>query len=156
VVAAITNIAKPGLPTAATVRPYLEQLLKNKKKAKLIIDSKFKGSTLEDYAKSAGVEVETLDSLAFEASFVPRMGNEPALVGAAFNKDLLNKVSKPFAGTTGVFAIKPISVSAKSSLEGPEAVEGRMKQTWFQQIQNRILSALQQSAKIEDDRSTFF
>ncbi|GAB3364977.1 SurA N-terminal domain-containing protein [Arachidicoccus ginsenosidivorans] len=156
VVAAITNIAKPGLPTAATVRPYLEQLLKNKKKAKLIIDSKFKGSTLEDYAKSAGVEVATLDSLGFDASFVPNMGNEPALVGAAFNKDLLNKVSKPFAGTMGVFAIKPLSVSAKSSLEGPEAVEGRMKQTWFQQIQNRILGALQQSAKIEDDRSTFF
>ncbi|SDZ73699.1 peptidyl-prolyl cis-trans isomerase D [Arachidicoccus rhizosphaerae] len=156
VVAAITNISKAGLPSAATVRPYLEQLLKNKKKAKLIIDSKFKGSTLEDYAKSAGVEVATLDSLTFDASFVPRMGNEPALVGAAFNKDLLNKVSKPFAGTMGVFAIKPLNVSAKSSLEGPEAVEGRMKQTWFQQIQNRILAALQTSAKIEDDRSTFF
>lgn len=156
VVASITNIAKPGLPTAATVRPYLEQMLKNKKKAKMIIDSKFKGSSLEDYAKSAGVAVQTLDSLAYEASFVPSLGNEPALVGAAFNKDLLSKVSKPFAGTMGVFAIKPLSVSAKSSLEGPDAVKNRMKQTWFQQIQNRMLSALQQSAEIEDNRSTFF
>lgn len=156
VVASITNIAQAGLPNAGTVRPYLEEMLKNKKKAKLIIDSKFKGSSLEDYAKSAGVQVQSLDSLAFEASFVPTLGNEPALVGAAFNKDLLNKVSKPFAGSMGVFAIKPSSVSAKSSLEGPDAVKSRMKQTWFQQIQNRMLGALQQSADIEDNRSTFF
>lgn len=122
----------------------------------MIIDSKFKGASLEDYAKSAGVEVQTLDSLTYEASFVPNLGNEPALVGAAFNKDLLNKASKPFAGTMGVFAIKPLNVSAKSSLEGPDAVKNRMKQTWFQQIQNRMLSALQQSATIEDNRSTFF
>ena len=122
----------------------------------MIIDNKFKGATLEDYAKSAAVEVKTLDSLSFEASFVPTLGNEPALVGAAFNKDLLNKASKPFAGNTGVFAIKPLNVSAKSSLEGPDAVKNRMKQTWFQQIQSRLLGALQQSADIEDNRSTFF
>ena len=131
-------------------------MLKNKKKAKLIIDSKFKGNTLEAYAQSAGVAVQNLDSLSFDASYVPGLGNEPAFVGAAFNKDLLNKASQPFAGTMGVFAVKPLSVSAKSSLEGPDAVKSRMKQTWFQQIQNRMLSALQQSAKIEDNRSTFF
>ena len=156
IVAAITNISKAGLPTASAVRPYLEAQLRNKKKAKMIIESKFKGSSLEEYATAGGVQVETIDSLGFDASFVTGIGNEPALVGAAFNKENLNKVSKPFAGNAGVFAVKPLSVSAKSSLESPEAVKNRIKQTWFQQLQNRLLSALQESAKIEDNRSTFF
>lgn len=156
VVASITNIAKPGLPTAATVRPFLEAMLKNKKKAKIIIDSKFKGNTLESYAQSAGVQVQVADSLGFEASFVAGIGNEPKLVGAAFNKSLLNKASVPFAGNSGVFAIKSLNVSAKTSMDGPEAVRARIKQTWFQQIQNRMLSALQESAEIEDNRSKFF
>lgn len=156
VVAALTNITKPGLPAASSVRAYLEPVLRNKKKAKMIIDSKFKGNTLESYAKSAGVEVQSADSLSYEASFVPNVGNEPKLVGAAFNKALLNKVSAPFGGNTGVFAVKPLSVSARQSMDGPEAVKSRIKQTWFQQIQNRMLSALQQSAEIEDNRSKFF
>lgn len=156
VVSSLTNITKAGLPDASGVRAYLEPLLRNKKKAKMIIDSKFKGNTLESYAKSAGVEVQSADSLSYEASFVPNIGNEPKLVGAAFNKALLNKVSAPFAGNTGVFAVKPLGVSAKQSMDGPEAVKARIKQTWFQQIQNRMLSALQESAEIEDNRSVFF
>ncbi len=156
VVATITSDAKPGLPDAASVRPYLQTVLMNQKKAQIIQD-KFKGNTLESYAQSTGSKIVTADSISFQASFIPNIGNEPKVVGAAFNKALLNKVSAPIAGNSGVFAIEPTSVSAKPSLDGGvDAAKATMKQSWLQQIQGHFINALQQDAKIVDYRSKFF
>jgi peptidyl-prolyl cis-trans isomerase D len=156
IVASITSDAKPGLPDAASVRPYVQTVLMNQKKAQIIQD-KFKGNTLESYAESTGSKIVTVDSISFEASFIPNIGNEPKVVGAAFNKALLNKVSAPIAGNSGVFVIEPTSVTAKPSLDGgAEAAKSTMKQSWLQQIQGHFINALQQSAKIEDYRSKFF
>ncbi len=81
-------------------------LILNEKKAQNIINTKFKGATIEQMAQSAGVGVQKADSVSFAQPFIPNIGNEPKMAGAAFNKSLQGKVSEPIAGNTGVFVIK--------------------------------------------------
>lgn len=156
-VATLTGIVKPGLPPASVARPYVQIILANRKKAKIIADSKFKGNTLESYAQSSGASITTVDSLNFQGGAIPNVGSEPKVVGAMFNPSLLNKVSAPIAGNTGVFGIFPQSVFATSSLNGgPDQVKAILRQNWMQQMQRDFIVGLQKDAKIDDNRSKFF
>ncbi len=154
-VARVNSIVKAGLPTATAVRPFVESYLKNEKKAKIIIDSKFKGNTLEAIAQAAGVQVARADSISFYGQMVPGIGMEPKVVGAAFNKSIQGKVSKPIAGNIGVFAVKGENVSAVPSAS-TESIKQTLQQSWMQQMFQTSANALIEAAEIKDRRSTFY
>lgn len=154
-VARLNSIVKKGMPTAANVRPFVEAYLKNEKKAKVIIDTKMKGNTLEAIAQAAGVQVSRADSISFYGQLVPGLGMEPKVVGAAFNKSIQGKVSKPIAGNMGVFAIKGEGVSATPSASA-EQIKQTLLQSWMQQMFQVSTNALIEAADIKDRRSTFY
>ncbi|MFT4204801.1 MAG: peptidylprolyl isomerase [Chitinophagaceae bacterium] len=156
IVAVVTGIHKPGLPDAASVRQYIEPVVRNEKKALTIINTKFKGNTLEDYAKSAGVSIQHADSVYFRSPFIQGLGNEPKIIGAAFNKNLLNKVSAPLTGNSGVFAVSSKGVSAVSMGGTPEQISQQLKQQLLQQGGQSAFSALVEAADVKDFRSTFY
>ena len=157
IVAVITGIHKPGLPDAASVRQYVEPIVMNEKKAQMIISTKFKGTTLENFAQSAGTQIQHADSIFFASPFIKGIGNEPKIVGAAFNKSLLNKASTPIAGNAGVFALLSKGVSAAAGMSGsPEQVRAQLRQTILQQVSQSALSALVEAADVKDYRSTFY
>lgn len=155
VVAVVSAVNKAGLASAAEARPTVETILRNEKKAKQIIDTKFKGNTLEAYASSTGAPVLRADSLSFTAPFITGVGSEPKIVGAAFNKTLVGKASEPIAGATGVFSIKVESTGAKT-----EAVDqATIKQSLIQSAKMasyRGLDALKKAATIKDNRAKFY
>jgi peptidyl-prolyl cis-trans isomerase D len=155
VVAIIGAVNKAGVASVLEARPTVEPLVRNEKKAKIILDTKFKGNTLEAYSASSGAPVLRADSLAFSAPFIPGVGSEPKVVGAAFNKSLQGKVSEPFAGATGVFAIKVENTSAR-----PATVDlATMRQNLLQNsrmVSYRGLDALRKSADIKDNRAKFY
>jgi peptidyl-prolyl cis-trans isomerase D len=103
IVAIVSAVNKAGLSSPAEARTTVEGIVRNEKKAKLIIDTKFKGNTLEAYAASAGTQVSRADSVNFAAPFITGIGAEAKVVGAAFNKSLLGKVSNPIEGNSGRF-----------------------------------------------------
>ncbi len=157
IVAIITNINTEGLQNAATARPMVESIIRNEKKAKVIIDTKMKGNTLESYAQGAGSSVQKADSISFQTPFVPAVGNEPKMVGAAFNKSLQGKASSPIAGTTGVFAIKGESIGAKASMESnPATLKAQLENTLRSMIGYRSMASLRQAAVVKDYRSRFY
>lgn len=156
IVAAISSIQKPGLPDAAAVRATVEPIVRNEKKAALIISTKFKGSSLADYAKSAGVQILNADSISFSGSFIPGIGSEPKVVGAAFNKSMLNKTTIPLSGNSGVFAIQGKNISAIATGGTPDQIRQSIKQSLIQQSGNSALNALIESADIKDYRSNFY
>lgn len=157
VVAVITGVNKPGLLSAQAARPLVETILKNEKKAQQIIAAKFKGNSLEAYAQSAGVNVQRADSLSFQSPFIAGVGSEPKIVGAAFNKQLQGKASEPIAGTTGVFALKGESISAKPSFGGsPDDQRKALETNMRAQIGYRAMDALHRAATIKDYRSKFY
>jgi peptidyl-prolyl cis-trans isomerase D len=99
--------------SVSKARAAAEPLILNEKKAQQIISSKFKGgNTIEQVAQNAGVSVLRADSVSFAQPFVPNIGNEPKIAGAAFNQSLKGKLSEPIAGNTGVFVIKGENISA--------------------------------------------
>ncbi len=165
IVAILTGINKPGLMSVETARPMVEAKIRSEKKAKTIIDTKIKGGTLEAIAQSNGQQVQIADSLYFQSrgKFGSVVNSEPAVIGAAFNKQLQGKLSQPIAGLSGVFVIKGNSIagvaSTDTNLEGQrKGLEYTLKSQVMQQQQPRQggISPLQKAADIKDYRSKFF
>ncbi|MCZ2223576.1 MAG: SurA N-terminal domain-containing protein [Chitinophagales bacterium] len=151
IVAIITDINKKGLMSVAAARPQVEPFVRNEKKAKKIIETKFKGTTLEDYAKSAESQVQHADSISFANPAIPNIGYEQKIVGASFNKDMIGKVTTPIAGNTGVFAIKPLNINAVPTTQDDEMI----KQNILNQLRSaayRASIALRNAATIKDYR----
>jgi peptidyl-prolyl cis-trans isomerase D len=157
VVAIITSVSPAGLATAAAARPQAEMFIRNEKKAQQIIANKLKGTTLEAMAQAAGTSVQRADSVAFEAGFIPGVGAEPRVLGAAFNKTILNKVSTPIAGASGVFVVKPDAVGARAALAtNIEDLRKRLADNTRNQVSYRSMEALRLAASIKDLRSDFY
>ncbi len=158
VVAIITSAEKAGLPSAHALRPEIESVVRNEKKAQIIIKTKIKGSTLDEVAKNAGTGVQQADSISFQSPAIPNVGFEPKVLGASFNKSLTTKMSDPIAGNSGVFVLKSNGVAAlASSGVSVEQVQENLKQMLQRQQGNGgVFDALRKSATISDNRSDFY
>jgi peptidyl-prolyl cis-trans isomerase D len=157
VVVLITGDIKPGLMPAQAARQIVEPFVRNEKKAQQIISVKMKGKTLDEISKSANTSVQTADSVSFQAFVIPNLGNEPKIIGAAFNKQIQGKVSEPIAGNTGVFVISGQGISATSSLgANPTTTRQTLETQLKSQIGYTALNALHDAADIKDYRYKFY
>ena len=154
VVAVITAEDKAGLASVDAAKPQVEGIIRDQKKAEKIKPT-LKGNSLDAIAASAKALVQKADSLSFTYSMIPGLGNEPKLIGAAFNKSLVNKVSAPIAGNSGVFVLSVNNVSAKQAQQElnffKEETLNRTRSSLF-----RSNASLKKIAKIEDNRSRIF
>lgn len=157
IVAVVTGEADKGLMNVAKARTIAEPLIINEKKAQQIISSKIKGSSLEQIAQSAGASVQHADSVSFTQPFIPNIGNEPKIAGAAFNKSLQGKVSEPIAGNTGVFVIKDEAVTALPNTNtNAEQLRKQLEMQEKQMGGYRSIEALKKAADIKDNRFDFY
>ena len=161
VVAVLAKIQPEGLPDAKTVRPMVETTVRNLKKAEQI-KTKFTATpTLESAAAAYNVQVGSAgadSSLTFTANIINGIGQEPKLIGAAFNKAYQAKASEPIAGTNGVYVIKvnrigtkaadPAESAEKQSQDRAKAITQQMSYGWF--------DSLKKLASIKDERSKIF
>ena len=155
VVAIIVAVNKAGLMGVGEARPLCENLVRNAKKAKIIIDTKIKGNTLETIASSTGSSVQKADSVSFASPFIPSIGSEPKVIGASFNKALRSKASDPIVGTSGVFAVRVESNGAKPATTDVATIKQGLIQS-ARMAAYRGLEALKKSATIKDNRSKFY
>jgi peptidyl-prolyl cis-trans isomerase D len=118
---------KAGLASVASARPQVEGILRDQKKA-IKLNKSFKGNTIEEIAANAKTILQPADSINFNYSMIPGIGNEPKLVGAAFNKAFLNKPSAPIAGNAGVFVISVKSQGAKPATQDLASFESDLDQ----------------------------
>jgi peptidyl-prolyl cis-trans isomerase D len=131
-------------------------LVRNEKKAKQIIETKFKGNTLESFATSTGTVVQKLDSLQFSQPFIPALGNaEPKFIGAAFNASNKGKVTEPIAGNGGVFVLKTDLIGAKPSALTIDVLKQQLLQSVKGSASN-ISAGLRKAATIKDNRGDFY
>jgi peptidyl-prolyl cis-trans isomerase D len=150
VIAVVTAEEKKGLMSVESAKGQIEGFVRDQKKAEQIKKT-FKGSNLEALAAAAKTTVQKLDTVLFSYNTIPGIGNEPKVVGAAFNKALLNKVSEPISGNNGVFAITVHNLGANPAAFDVNAFKD--------ELLNRARSAvyrtnvgLKKAAKIEDNR----
>ncbi len=153
-VAVITGEDKAGLASVVSARPQVEGILRDQKKA-IQIKQNFKGNTIEEIAASAKTIVQPADSINFNYSLIPGIGNEPKLVGAAFNKTLLNKPSAPISGNAGVFVISVKSQGAKAATQDLTSFEAELVNR-TRSVLYRTNIGLKKIAKIEDNRTKVY
>ena len=158
VVAVITDESTKGVMSVAKARFMVEPFIRNEKKAQQIISSKFKGgNSLEAVASAAGVGVLRADSVGFAQPFIPNVGNEPKITGAAFNKAIQGKISEPIAGNTGVFVIRGERIFAVVNPGNtPEQVRQQLESQQKQMGGYRSMEALKKAANIQDNRYEFY
>jgi peptidyl-prolyl cis-trans isomerase D len=152
VIAKLKSIDDSGLVAVSVVRPYVEPILKNKKKAELI-KAKMSGSSLEAIAKAVGGTVQQATALTMENTMLPGVGQEPKVVGSAFAL-AVNKLSAPIEGNTGVYVVKNMSTVKAPVLKSHAAYVTKLKAQSASDA-NRVIPALKANAKIEDNRIDF-
>ena len=161
VVAVVGKIQPEGLPDAKTIRPNVEQTVRNIKKAEQIKTKLTATPTLESAAAAYDVQVGSAgadSSITFTASIINGIGQEPKLIGAAFNKAYQAKASEPIAGTNGVYVLKVNSVGTKSA-ESADVVEKQSQdraKAITQQMSYGWFESLKKLATIKDKRSKIF
>jgi peptidyl-prolyl cis-trans isomerase D len=138
----------------SAARPQVEGIIRDKKKAEKI-KTIIKGKTLEAIATEVNSLVQRADSIGFNFSIIAGLGNEPKLVGAAFNKALINKVSEPIAANSGVFALSVNGIAAKQADQDPNFFKDELLDR-TRGMMFRSVSAFKKIAKIEDNRSKIY
>ncbi|MEZ7500019.1 peptidylprolyl isomerase [Flavobacterium sp. Arc3] len=152
VIARLKSIDKSGLVSITQVKPYVEPILKNKKKAELI-KAKMTGSSMEAIAKSAGSTVLQATDVTMENPMLTGVGLEPKVVGNAFAL-AANKMSAPIEGNTGVYVVKNVSTVKAAALKDVSPYVAKLKAQSAGDV-NRVLPALKDNATIEDNRKQF-
>jgi peptidyl-prolyl cis-trans isomerase D len=138
--------------SVSVARPYVEQILKNKKKAEKI-KAKMTGSSLEAIAKAVGGTVQQASDLTMENVMLPNVGPEPEVVGNAFAL-AANKMSAPIEGNTGIYVVKNISTVKAPAISDFKPYIGKLDGQKAAET-NRVIPALKGNAKIEDNRQQF-
>lgn len=125
VVATVEKIAEEGTQDAATARAAVEGVVRNQKKAAIIIKKIGANPTPESAAAAYNKQAQTAgadSSIVFNGAngpIIPNLGMEPKVIGASFNKEYQAKPSAPFAGSNGVFVVKVNNIGTKAA-EAPE------------------------------------
>lgn len=157
IVALISEEKEEGLPDAKSVRPQVEAIVRNEMKAKQIIAKIGNSRDLNAIATSFSTNVLRADSLSFTAPFVPGVGMEPKLTGAAFNPAYKGKTSEPVPGNSGVFVLRTENVSMKPSMDMDYTMRRlQMEQGIKQNAANASIQSLRKAAKVKDNRIKFY
>src|SRR5258705_12065574 len=158
VVAIVTEALKEGTMPLAKARPFIEPILRNRKKAETLKQKAGKITSLEAVAAGWRKPSETVDSLRMKTgSTSAKFGNETRVNGATFNPDNKGKVvSEALEGTNGVYAIRVETVSATSAATGSVADQRKKMYNDAKQSGNNLIEALKKSATIKDKRADIY
>ncbi|HEU4634391.1 MAG TPA: peptidylprolyl isomerase [Flavisolibacter sp.] len=165
VVAVVTEVNEEGLAGVARVRPIVEPILRNRKKAEQIKKNIGAVTTLEAVASKVSQQVQTVDSVRFSGAN-NMLGYEPKVLGASFNPANKGKVvNEPIPGQAGVYVLRvdntsTVPVESASIEEQRKAMVTQAQQRMMQMMQygggNPFIEPLKKAADIKDNRAKFF
>lgn len=160
VVVVLDKVFEKGTQDTATARSGCEAIIRNKKKAEIIIKKIGQNPTLESAASAYGktVQIAGADStIYFNSQIINGVGMESKMIGAAFNKTYQTKASPAIEGTSGVYLIKINSIQTKPA-SSPEVI-AQNAATKLGTIRSQIngwYEGLKKQADIVDERSKHF
>lgn len=157
IVALIKEEKPEGLSAPKDVRAFVEPIVRNEKKAEMIKAKIGNSRDLNAIAKTFNVSVQRADSVSFSSPFIPGIGSEPKVTGAAFDSELKGKVSAPIAGNMAVYLLKPENVML-TPLANADYAQRRLQMEMMMKQNNayRAVDALRRAATIKDNRIKFY
>ena len=160
VVATVDKIFKEGVQDAATARPGSEVIIRNRKKADIIIKKLGSNPTLESAAAAYNKTIQQAgadSTLTMSSQIINGLGVEAKVIGASFNKEYQNKVSPAIAGTSGVYLVKVSSIQTKPAGTAEEmAQQASSKLNTMRGAIGNWYEGLKKQATIKDNRSEFY
>ncbi|HUC81078.1 MAG TPA: peptidylprolyl isomerase [Flavisolibacter sp.] len=158
IVAIVTDVVEPGLPSASAVRQAVEPVLVNKKKAEQIKKQMGTVSDLNAVASKFNQQVQPADSVRFSGG--GPLGYEMKVVGAMFNPGNKGKVvAEGIAGQMGVYAIRVDNTFTGAVDNANIEQQRQMMQMQARQMYGSpeaILETLKKKAEIKDNRAKFY
>ncbi len=155
VVVKLSSIKREGVSDIEEVREEISLEILNKKKGDLIIKDNSNIETLEEFAAKNKLEIVTADALNQKSGTIVGSGNEPFIVGKAFGLDEL-QTSKLLRGNSGIFKLKIKKKTVAEDLPNYSNLASKLETEERKNLPSLIISALENAAEIEDNRSIFY
>lgn len=160
VVAMVDKIYKEGVQDAETARSGAEPIIRNRKKADIIIKKIGENPTLEAAAAAYNRQVEQAgadSSITMATQVINGVGVEPKLIGASFHTAFQQKPSPAFGGSSGVYVMK---INSMGQLPAPlPEMENQRQASRLGSIRNETndwYEGLRKLADIKDKRSDHY
>ena len=155
VVVKIDDIIDEGIADINEVRDEIRLKLLNKKKADLIIKDNSKIKTLEQFAAKNKLEIINANAINQKSGTIVGSGNEPYIVGKAFGLDEL-QTSNLLIGNSGIFKLRVIKKTIADDLSDYSELASKLQLQERENLSSLIISALENAAQIEDNRSDYY
>ena len=155
VIVQINDKQDKGLMPARLATLTVTPILKNQKKAEIIISENKKYTTLEDLSASNNLEIINVSALNQITPVVSQAGFEPKLVGTAFGLEI-GQTSNLIEGETGVYLVKLNSLNSVEEIESYSAFENQLTSKLRTNLDFNIVQSLKKSADVVDNRSDYY
>ena len=155
VVVKIDDIIDEGIADINEVRDEIRLKLLNKKKADLIIKDNSKIKTLEQFAAKNKLEIINANAINQKSGTIVGSGNEPYIVGKAFGLDEL-QTSNLLIGNSGIYKLRVIKKTIADELSNYSDLAYKLQSEERENLSSLIISALENTAQIEDNRSDYY
>lgn len=156
-VATLVNRKEEGDATLADVREQVELLVRNEKKAAMIIEKlKGKGTLAEMQAVYPNeASVNEIPDLKLSAAVIPGIGFAPRAIGSVFG--LTNgQMTMPIQEDIGVMVAKLNTLTPAAEIGDYTNYQGQLTQNASQRTTYQVMMALQELANVKDFRYKFF
>jgi len=154
VIVQLTRKSEAGLMSAEDASATVTPILRNEKKAKMIMD-KITGTELNDIAAAQGQNAKAATAVNRKNPTIPGVGEEPKVVGTAFGL-AQGATSKPITGEKGVFIVKVTAIENAPDLANYRADATEAATRTANQATSKLVEALKKSVEITDNRATFY
>jgi peptidyl-prolyl cis-trans isomerase D len=156
-IAHLTEIREKGFLPLETVKDQVTAEVRKEKKAEKMIE-KFKSAgatSIDAIGQKLNTPATDADNVTMANSYIPGIGNEPAVVGTVFALKP-NKVSDPIKGDNGVSVVmvksfKDVPANADVTSNKKQVGEQRKGRADYE-----VFNALKEKAGVEDNRGRFF
>ena len=155
VIVQINDKQDKGLMPARLATLTVTPILKNQKKAEIIISENKKYTTLEDLSASNNLEIINVSALNQITPVVSQAGFEPKLVGTAFGLEV-GQTSNLIEGETGVYLVKLNSLNSAEEIDSYSAFENQLTSKLRTNLDFNIVQSLKKSADVVDNRSDYY
>ena len=104
-VATLTQIKEEGMQELEDVRASVEAIVRNEKRAEMLVNQLRDATDLNILSSDYAVEVKTVEGMTFNNNNVPGLGEDATFVGAAFAAPEGNTTAA-FAGLNAVYVVR--------------------------------------------------
>ena len=151
----LTSKKDKGLAAVEEVRAEVSQIIRNQKKADMLIKANKANTSLEDLAAVNSVEVVSALALNQKSATLVGAGVEPYVVGAAFALDV-NQTSNLITGNKGIYMLQVSARNNVQDLDDYTFYANTLSQLESEKVARLVIDALESSATITDNRALYY